>query len=212
MLFLTFNLWMDDYDLGKRMTNLHKLIKTLSPDFIGFQEVTKNIYTSILPYLKDYYISGYDGTTSFGCLLCSKHEPIDGTILSFTNSRQEKYAVGCKCKFIRDNVKEEISVYTMQLETDNELLANIQLGLLCENIKDNEKVAIMGDMSIKKRIEIPREYKEYSAENTYTNQNPLMKGSVSSRPDRIFTKGLKGKDMKVVKEYISSHYGLILVI
>lgn len=75
---LSYNVWFDKENKGKRTVSLVENIKILDPDVVCFQEMTEDVLSYIKKRLTKYYVYPKTLNSVYGCVIISKY-PISKT-------------------------------------------------------------------------------------------------------------------------------------
>ena len=197
---LTWNIWFDVTHLKKRIRNIMKIVNTIKPEFVAFQEVTSDSIQIIEKYKNDYHIIG-DLSYHYDTIILSLYKPILWDRFAFRHSSMGRNILISNFIIDKNSKKIHVSIVTFHLEsvfTKNTIKIS-QFNDLFHLININENVIIMGDTNFKNNdiepilkdkfadsfinIGSPDEYK-----NTYSgsSNNNIKNKYLNSRLDRIY--------------------------
>jgi endonuclease/exonuclease/phosphatase family metal-dependent hydrolase len=198
---LTWNVWFDSFMFERRCKEIFTIIRKFNPDFVCFQEVTRNFINLMCKeeFVREtYFVSDVDGRTvsPYGTLILSKYELDCFHQFSFERSEQGRSLLAAPFMFHRDT-SETLVVSTSHLESigRNAPVRIEQLGISFKILETVPNGILCGDFNFcqdwKENSHIPDSY-----EDLWHNLRPEEFGYTMPpngrfkawRPDRVLLK------------------------
>ena len=188
-----------DYD--KRLTKILDVIKLQNPDIIALQEVKYGSYDKILGFFDNYYCYLSDKVRYhrlYGEIMLIKcsdkvKDKISAKYISFTKSPNMR---GATIYTIND-----YEIITTHLEIDNKYNQNNIFEL--KNLIKKNKTILLGDFNFFDNA-LRFDLTEVMSGNTYFSEK------YTSRPDRVFFKGLVFDSCEILEDEYSDHKCLVV--